>query len=77
MAGCQTNSVRKLSRMTAVLSAGARGYAPDPVFEIASKCARPPRNDSEKAVDSFCSAGKVGVQRRSDSPARLCGPMQR
>ena len=49
----------KSSRVTAVLSAGARGYAPDPVFEIASKCARPSRNDSEKAVDSFCSAGKL------------------
>jgi len=45
----------KSSRVTAVLSAGARGYAPDPVFEIAGK-ALDRANDSEKAVDSFCAA---------------------
>jgi DNA invertase Pin-like site-specific DNA recombinase len=59
-------------------SAGARGYAPDPVFENGSKCARPPRNDSEKAVDSFCSAGPgPRRRRRSDSPAGFCSPAQR
>ena len=31
------------------------------VFEIASKCARSPRNDSEKTVDSFCFAGNSSV----------------
>jgi len=60
--------------VTAVLSAGARRYAPDPVFEIASKCARPPRNDSEKAVDSFCAAGKIECLTGSDPPAGSLDP---
>jgi len=42
--------------VTAVLLAGARGYAPDPVFEIPGQ-ALDRANDSEKAVDSFCAAG--------------------
>ena len=42
----------KSSRVTPVLLAGARGYAPDPVFEIAGK-ALDRANDSEMTVDSF------------------------
>ena len=56
--------------------AGARGYAPDPVFEIAGK-ALDRANDSEKAVDSFCAAGKVEARTRSDSPAGFSGPALR
>ena len=49
------------SRVTAVLSAGALGYAPDPVSNSSAKHSLP-RNDSRKPVDSFCSAGKGGSQ---------------
>ena len=45
---------RKKFTHDAAFISGCPVSAPDPVYEIAGKCARPPRNDSEKTVDSFC-----------------------
>ena len=44
-----------------------------PSFKILGKHPLP-RNDSEKAVDSFCAAGKIECLTGSDSPAGSLDP---
>ena len=55
---------------------GCPGRTHGTLFEIAGNRSTA-RNDSRRAVDSFCAAGKVEARTRSDSPGGFSGPALR
>ena len=65
---------KKIFRGTPVSLAGARGYAPDPVFEIAGNA---PDHDAMTLLGPwirFASPAKVEARSASDSPVDSLGP---
>ena len=64
---------KKFTHDAAFIS-GCPVSTPDPVYEIAVKCARPPRNDSEKAGIRFALTAMIERLTGSDSSAGSLDP---